>query len=107
MRGNFTRGIFASMYLKSSLSTEEAEEIYIDYYKDSPFVHISKDSLSVKEVVNTNNTLIHLEQKNGKLRIESIIDNLVKGAAGQAIQNMNLIMNWSEDAGLKLKASVF
>jgi len=95
MRGNFTRGIFASMYLKSSLSTEEAEEIYIDYYKDSPFVHISKDSLSVKEVVNTNNTLIHLEQKNGKLRIESIIDNLVKGAAGQAIQNMNLIMTKS------------
>lgn len=107
MRGNFTRGIFASMYLESPVSTEEAEELYTEYYKDSPFVHVSKDPLSVKEVVNTNNTLIYLEQNNGKLRIESIIDNLVKGAAGQAIQNMNLIMDWPEDAGLKLKASAF
>ncbi len=107
MRGNFTRGIFASMYLESSLSTEEAQEIYTEFYKDSPFVHVSKDPLSVKEVVNTNNTLIYLEQNHGKLRIESIIDNLVKGAAGQAVQNMNLIMGWPEDTGLKLKASAF
>lgn len=107
MRGSFTRGIFASMYLENSLSTEEAIELYTAYYKDSPFVHVSKEPISIKEVVNTNNTIIHLEQKNGKLRIESILDNLVKGAAGQAIQNMNLIMGWPEDAGLRLKASAF
>jgi len=107
MRGSFTRGIFASMYVQSDISTEEAQKLYFQYYKDSPFVHISPSPVSVKEVVNTNNTFIYVEQNNGHLRIESVLDNLIKGAAGQAIQNMNLRMGWNEDEGLKLKGSAF
>ena len=107
MRGSFTRGIFASMYLESDLSEEETYQIYEAYYKESPFVHISKNSISVKEVVNTNNGKIYISKHKNKLRIESAIDNLLKGAAGQAVQNMNLVMGWKENTGLKLKGSAF
>jgi len=107
MRGSFTRGIFTSMYLASSLSTEEAIDMYNKFYAASPFVHISSTALSVKEVVNTNNTYIYLEQIDGLLRIESTLDNLIKGAAGQAIQNMNIRMGWPEEEGLKLKGTAF
>ena len=107
MRGSFTRGIFASTYLECDLREEEAKQIYNTYYADSPFVHISDDSISVKEVVNTNNALIHLSKHGSKIRIESAIDNLLKGAAGQAVQNMNLMFGWPEDLGLRLKGSAF
>ena len=107
MRGSFTRGIFASIYLDSDLTEDEAKTLYQEYYKDSPFVHISDDPISVKEVVNTNNGLIYVNKTDNKLRIESAIDNLLKGAAGQAMQNMNLAMGWEESTGLKLKGSAF
>lgn len=107
MRGDFTRGIFASIYFESPWTEEEAIEAYKSYYEASPFVHISDRPISLKEVVNTNNTYIYLEKREGLVRIESIIDNLLKGAAGQAVQNMNLIFGLAEDAGLRLKASSF
>ena len=107
MRGSFTRGIFASMYLESDLTEDEAYQLFVDYYKGSPFVHLSKKPISVKEVVNTNNGKIYISKHKNKLRIESVIDNLLKGAAGQAVQNMNLVMGWEEITGLKLKGSAF
>ena len=107
MRGSFTRGIFASIYLQSDLSEEAAISLYDQFYKDSPFVHVTDAPISVKEVVNTNNALIHISKHDDLLRIECAIDNLLKGAAGQAVQNMNIIQGWDEDAGLKLKASVY
>ena len=107
MRGSFTRGIFSNIYFNCSESIATIFELFESYYGDSPFVHISTDPISVKQVVNTNNALIHISKHDGKVRVESIIDNLLKGAAGQAVQNMNLIMGWSEDLGLKLKATAF
>ncbi len=107
MRGSFTRGIFASIYLDSELSEEAAIDIFKSYYETSPFIHISDIPISVKNVVNTNNGIIHIARYGQKLRIESAIDNLLKGASGQAVQNLNLVMNWPETMGLKLKASAF
>ena len=107
MRGSFTRGIFSSVYFKTDLSIEAAWSLFEDYYKDSPFVHLSKEAISVKEVVNTNNAFIHLSKFEDKLRIESVIDNLLKGAAGQAVQNMNLVLGLPEQEGLFLKGSAF
>ena len=107
MRGDFTRGIFASVYFDSDLSEEEAIKLYKEYYADSPFVHVSNAPISVKDVVNTNNGYLYIAKHGGKLRIESAIDNLQKGAAGQAIQNLNLVMGYPEDTGLKLKPSSF
>ena len=107
MRGDFTRGIFASVYTNSDLSEEQAKKIYQNYYSDSPFVHISDSPLSVKDAVNSNNGLLYISTHDGKIRIESCIDNLLKGAAGQAVQNMNLIFGWTEECGLRLKTSAF
>ncbi len=107
MRGSFTRGIFASIYLNNDLTEDQAYSLYEDYYAEAPFVHLSKKSISVKEVVNTNNSKIFISKSNNKLRIESVIDNLLKGAAGQAVQNMNLAMGWEETQGLRLKGSAF
>lgn len=106
-RGDFTRGIMASAYLDCDLSLEEAEKIYQDFYADAPFTHISKANIDLKQVVNTNKCLIHLEKHGNKLMILSIIDNLLKGASGQAVQNMNLMFGLDEMAGLKLKAVGF
>jgi N-acetyl-gamma-glutamyl-phosphate reductase len=106
-RGAFPRGIIASMYLDCDLSLEEAEKIYQDFYVDAPFTHISKQNIDLKQVVNTNKCLIHLEKHGNKLMIISIIDNLLKGASGQAVQNMNLMFGLEETLGLKLKASFF
>jgi N-acetyl-gamma-glutamyl-phosphate reductase len=106
-RGAFPRGIIASMYLDCDLSLEEAEKIYQDFYADAPFTHISKQNIDLKQVVNTNKCLIHLEKHGNKLMIISIIDNLLKGASGQAVQNMNLMFGLEETMGLKLKASYF
>lgn len=107
MRGDFTRGIFGSIYTKCSLSAEEVEKIYKDYYKGAEFVKVSDKSISLKEVVNTNKVLLHVELHNGYIHITSIIDNLVKGASGQAVQNMNLMFGLPENTGLKLKANAF
>ncbi len=107
VRGNFTRGIFATLYTKTDRSTEEIEETYKTYFKEHPFVHISEQPIHLKQVVNTNNVILHLEKIGNKLLITSIIDNLIKGASGQAIQNMNLMFGLDETTGLKLKASNF
>lgn len=109
MRGDFTRGIFASIYTKwnNSMSEKEAIDMFKTYYKDSPFVFVSDKSISLKEVVNTNKVLLHVEFHNGYIYITSIIDNLVKGASGAAVQNMNLMFGLDETIGLKLKGSAF
>ncbi len=107
MRGNFTRGIFASIYTRCELPAEAVAEIYREYYKSSPFVHISDIPISLKEVVNTNKGLLHIASYDGYLHISSVIDNLVKGASGQAVQNMNLMFGYDESAGLRLKSTTF
>ncbi|MBT8316412.1 MAG: N-acetyl-gamma-glutamyl-phosphate reductase [Lutibacter sp.] len=106
-RGNFSRGIFASIYLDFDKSTDEAFQLFEDFYKDAPFTYISKIPVHLKQVVNTNNCFIHLEKYNNKLLITSVVDNLLKGASGQAIQNMNLLFGFSETEGLQLKATSF
>ncbi len=106
-RGDFTRGILAAMYTESNLSLEEAQELYENYYHSHPFTHISKKNIDLKQVVNTNKALIHIEKHGNKLFIVSIIDNLLKGASGQAVQNMNLMFGLEEYAGLRLKAIGF
>lgn len=109
MRGDFARGIFASIYTKwnNSMSEQEAVDMFKKYYKDSPFVFVSDKSISLKEVVNTNKVLLHVEFHNGYIYITSIIDNLIKGASGAAVQNMNLMFGIDETVGLKLKGSAF
>ena len=106
-RGDFARGIMASTYLDSDLTLEEAEKLFTDFYAEHPFTHISKQNIDLKQVVNTNKCLIHIEKHGDKLLILSIIDNLLKGASGQAVQNMNLMFGLDEMAGLRLKASYF
>ncbi len=107
VRGNFTRGIFATLYTKMDQPIEEIKEAYAAYFKPHPFVHISDSPIHLKQAVNTNNVILHLEKIGNKLLITSIIDNLIKGASGQAIQNMNLLFGIDETTGLKLKASNF
>jgi len=106
-RGNFTRGILASLYMNSKLSLEEAKKFYKDYYKSHPFVSLSEKNPDVKQVVNTNKCILYLEKHGNKLFIQSVIDNLTKGASGQAVQNMNLIFGLAETTGLKFKPSAF
>lgn len=106
-RGDFTRGIMASVYTETDLTQQEAEKLYTNFYADAPFTHISKQNIDLKQVVNTNKCLIHLEKHGNKLMILSIIDNLLKGASGQAVQNMNLMFGLDEREGLRLKATYF
>lgn len=107
LRGNFTRGIFATLYTNTSKSIEEIKGAYKTYFEEHPFVFISDEPIHLKQVVNTNNVLLHLEKIEGKLLITSIIDNLIKGASGQAVQNMNLMFGLVETTGLKLKSTLF
>lgn len=107
VRGNFTRGIFASIYLNYEGSEEEAIKLYEEYYKDQPFVIVTDKNPDLKQVVNTNKCVLHVEKHGNKLLILSCIDNLLKGASGQAVQNMNLIFGLDETEGLKLKATAF
>ena len=109
LRGDFARGIFASVYTKAAegMTLEDYRKLYEDYYAASPFVFHSNEGISMKEVVNTNKGLVHVELHDGYVHIASAIDNLVKGAAGQAVQNMNLMFGLSEDCGLRLKPSAF
>lgn len=106
-RGNFTRGIMASVYLKTGLTEAELKDIYTHYYQSHPFVTISQSEVDLKQVVNTNRCFIHLAKKEGYVLLTSVIDNLLKGASGQAVQNMNLIFGFNEKAGLHLKPSAF
>ena len=108
-RGDFTRGIFASVYTRADgrMTVADYRKLFEDYYAASPFVFHSDEGISLKEVVNTNKALLHLELHDGYVHISSIIDNLVKGAAGQAVQNMNLMFGLPETTGLRLKPSAF
>jgi len=106
-RGSFTRGILAACYLKTDLTFEQAITLYQDFYQTHPFTYISLKNIDVKQVVNTNNCFLHLEKHNDQLLIISIIDNLLKGASGQAVQNMNIMFGLKETAGLKFKSVVF
>jgi len=106
-RGNFTRGIFVSSTLTTDLTLGELYDLYISFYRDSAFTIVSRDQISLKQVINTNKCLIHLEKENDKLVVHSAIDNLLKGASGQAIENMNIMFNFERTAGLLLKSSAF
>lgn len=106
-RGDFARGIFATIVLKSTHDIETIYKIYEEYYERDSFTHVIPTPIDLKQVVNTNKCLIHLEKHGDKLLITSIIDNLLKGAAGQAVHNMNLLFGLEETVGLKLKPSAF
>jgi N-acetyl-gamma-glutamyl-phosphate reductase len=106
-RGDFARGIIATCYTDFEGDLDTAKKLYDDFYQSAKFVHRSDNNIHLKQVVNTNYCLLYLEVINGKLMIISIIDNLLKGASGQAVQNMNLMMGWEESSGLHLKASYF
>ena len=107
MRGDFTRGIFASVHTPCPLDEEEARVLYSAYYSDAPFTFLYPGPVDLKQVVNTNKCLLSVEKHSGRLVISSVIDNLLKGASGQAVQNMNLACGLPEDCGLRLKASAF
>ena len=107
MRGDFARGIFATAYLDCPLAEDEAAALYENYYAGAAFTFICDRPLDLKQVVNTNKCMLHVEKHGGKLVVCSVIDNLLKGASGQAVQNMNLMFGLPEDSGLKLKASAF
>ncbi|GHT67156.1 N-acetyl-gamma-glutamyl-phosphate reductase [Bacteroidia bacterium] len=109
VRGNFTRGIFATLYTPTHLSEDELLHWFTTFYKDQPFVHICQpgQNVSLKDVINTNKCLLQVQKINGKALITSVIDNLVKGASGQAVQNMNLMFGMPETAGLQLKSIGF
>lgn len=109
LRGDFARGIFASVYTRAAegMSQDDYRKLFEDYYAESPFVFHSSEGISMKEIVNTNKALVHVELHDGYVHIASAIDNLVKGAAGQAVQNMNLMFGLPEDTGLHLKPSAF
>jgi len=106
-RGDFTRGIFVSSTITSEQPLEELYQLYERCYADAPFTIVSREQISLKQVINTNKCLIHLEKENNKLVIHSAIDNLLKGASGQAIENMNIMFNVERTTGLLLKPSAF
>ena len=107
VRGDFARGIFAVCETACSLSPEEVTALYQDFYADAPFTWVLPGPVDLKQVVNTNKCLLALEMHEGHLVVTSVIDNLLKGASGQAVQNMNLMFSLPETAGLRLKASAF
>ncbi|WP_258104394.1 N-acetyl-gamma-glutamyl-phosphate reductase [Marinoscillum sp. MHG1-6] len=106
-RGNFTRGIIVTSYFDSKVPLKEALEKYKSFYLDEPFVHLVDENPDIKQVVNSNKALIYLQKHNDKLMVISLIDNLLKGASGQAVQNMNLMFGLEEEEGLKLKSVAF
>ncbi len=107
VRGNFARGIYASNYLNCDLTIDEAKELYKNFYKDCAFTFVVDKNPDMKQVVNTNKAIIYVEKHGSKLLIVSMIDNLLKGASGQAVQNMNLMFGLDEKAGLNLKSIGF
>lgn len=107
VRGNFTRGIFASAYTHCEATESQVKELYRTFYAAAPFTKITDENPSLKQVVNTNKCLLFLEKHEDKILIISIIDNLLKGASGQAVQNMNLMCGLPETNGIKLKGTAF
>ena len=107
VRGDFARGIFTAVHTECSLGIEEAVALYKDFYKDAAFTFVSDSAVDLKQVVNTNKCVLHVEKHGSKIVISSVIDNLLKGASGQAVQNMNIAFAIDEKAGLRLKASAF
>lgn len=107
LRGDFTRGIFASAYMDCEESEETMVALYTDFYRDAPFTSVTRSTVHLKQVVNTNHCLLQVQVLDGRVLITSVIDNLLKGAAGQAIQNMNLVFGMEEGTGLGLKANYF
>lgn len=106
-RGDFARGIFSAIYVETDLSEDQAYELFETYYAEHPFTHVSRANIDLKQVVNTNKSIIHLEKHGNKLLILNVTDNLLKGASGQAVQNMNLMFGLDEKAGLRLKSVGF
>jgi N-acetyl-gamma-glutamyl-phosphate reductase len=106
-RGDFTRGIFVSSIIATSKSLDELKSLFKEYYNGHPFTHVIDETLDLKQVVNTNKCLINLEKEGDKLVVHSAIDNLLKGASGQAVQNMNLMFGFDERTGLRLKSIGF
>ena len=106
-RGDFTRGIFVTSVVSCDLSIDQLYALYNAYYEAHPFTHVSSNNIDLKQVVNTNKCLVHIEKQGNKIAIHSVIDNLLKGAVGQAVQNMNLIFGLEESTGLQLKANYF
>jgi N-acetyl-gamma-glutamyl-phosphate reductase len=106
-RGDFTRGIFVTSVVSVDISLDALYDLYNAYYEGHAFTHVSKNNIDLKQVVNTNKCLIHIEQQGNKIAIHTVVDNLLKGAVGQAVQNMNLIFGIDEAAGLQLKANYF
>lgn len=107
MRGDFARGIFATCVIKTDMPENKIVEAYKEFYKDAAFTHYIDKPIDMKQVVNTNKALLHTAVYDGKVHITSVIDNLLKGASGQAVQNMNLMFGLDEKEGLRLKASAF
>lgn len=107
MRGDFARGIFAATHLRCSLSEEEAVALYKDFYADAPFTVVSDSAVDLKQAVNTNKAIVHVEKHDDLLLITCAEDNLLKGASGQAVQNMNIMLGLDERTGLRLKPSAF
>ncbi|MBE6209530.1 MAG: N-acetyl-gamma-glutamyl-phosphate reductase [Rikenellaceae bacterium] len=107
LRGAFARGIFATIYTRTDLTEAQAVELYKEYYRDAVFTHVSDKAIDMKQVVNTNKCLINVVKHGDQLLVSSTIDNLVKGASGQAVQNMNIMMGVEQSAGLRLKPSGF
>ncbi|HJV20595.1 MAG TPA: N-acetyl-gamma-glutamyl-phosphate reductase [Sediminibacterium sp.] len=106
-RGDFTRGIYVSSIVDCGLPLEEIKKLFREFYQDAAFTHFSDTMIDLKQVVNTNKCLVHVEKQGDKLVVHSTIDNLLKGASGQAVQNMNLLFGLEETTGLKLKANYF
>ena len=106
-RGDFTRGIFVTSLVPTTTPIQDIITLYKNYYQAHPFTHVMDSMVDLKQVVNTNKCLIHLEAVDGMLAIHSVTDNLLKGAAGQAVQNMNLMMGLEESAGLHLKGTAY
>ncbi len=106
-RGNFSRGILATAYTRYTGTLAEAVRLYEDFYAEAPFTHISEEPIDLKQVVNTNHCHIHLHKHQDILLLTSALDNLLKGASGQAVQNMNLMKGFGEAEGLRLKAGVY
>lgn len=107
MRGDFARGIFASVYTECSLSAEQAEQLYKEFYADAAFTFVAERDIDLKQVVNTNKAVVQVAKHGSKLHIVAVIDNLLKGASGQAVQNMNIMFGFDEKLGLNLKPSGF
>ena len=107
IRGNYSRGIMASVYFNTTMTEQEAIDQYMKYYDNEPFVNVVDQNPDLKMVVNTNKAILYVKKYGSKLHIVSMIDNLVKGASGQAVQNMNIAFGFPEDSGLRLKPSAF